>query len=132
MPCHYFYWFSMYLIIIPFQTFHAVINSHSTFGSIRQPLVPCHVPWCLSSTFSCPVCMTRDAACVTPGPCDITCEVPVFSCVGALSPNLFSFFFCLFFRAALETYGSSQARGRIRAAAAGLHHSHSNGGSLTH
>ena len=32
---------------------------------------------------------------------------------------------CLF-RAALAAYGASQARGRIRAAAADLHHSHSN------
>ena len=38
----------------------------------------------------------------------------------------FTFFsFCLF-RAVPEAYGSSQARGRIRAVAAGLHHSHSN------
>ena len=29
-------------------------------------------------------------------------------------------------------YGGSQARGQIRAAAAGPHHSHSNTGSLTH
>ena len=29
----------------------------------------------------------------------------------------FFFFFCLFFRAALAAYGSSQARGQIRAAA---------------
>ena len=34
-----------------------------------------------------------------------------------------------FFRAAPAAYGSSQARGGIRAAAAGLHHSHSNTGS---
>ena len=38
------------------------------------------------------------------------------------------FFFC-FFRATLMAYGSSQARGQIRAAAAGLHHNHSNVGS---
>ena len=37
-----------------------------------------------------------------------------------------------FFRAAPEVYGRSQARGRIGAAAAGLCHSHSNVGSLTH
>ena len=37
----------------------------------------------------------------------------------------FFFFFCLF-RAAPTAYGSSQARGQIGAAAAGLHHSHSN------
>ena len=30
------------------------------------------------------------------------------------------------------TYGSSQARGRIRAVAAALHHSHSNSGSELH
>ena len=32
----------------------------------------------------------------------------------------------LLFRAALAAYGISQARGRTEAAAAGLHHSHSN------
>ena len=36
--------------------------------------------------------------------------------------------FCLF-RAAPMAYGSSQARGQIRAVAAGLRHSHSNTGS---
>ena len=41
---------------------------------------------------------------------------------------LFIYLF-LFFRAAPATYGSSQARGPIRAAAASLHHSHSNVGS---
>ena len=47
---------------------------------------------------------------------------------------LFYFFTCIFsfFRAAPEAYGSSQARGGVRAAAASLHHSHSNAGSLTH
>ena len=35
------------------------------------------------------------------------------------------------FRAAPVAYGSSQARGQIRAAAAGLQYSHSNGGSET-
>ena len=42
-----------------------------------------------------------------------------------------TFFFCLP-RAAFKAYGNSQAGGQIRAAAAGLHHSHSNTGSLTH
>ena len=36
------------------------------------------------------------------------------------------FFMCCLFRAAPVAYRSSQARGRIRAVAAGLHHSHSN------
>ena len=40
-------------------------------------------------------------------------------------------YFCLF-RAALEVYGISQARGQIRAAAAGLNHSHSNARSELH
>ena len=35
----------------------------------------------------------------------------------------FFFFFLLFLRAILAAYGSSQARGQIRAVAAGLHHS---------
>ena len=49
------------------------------------------------------------------------------------------FFLCIFlfftfglFRAAPAVYGGSQARGQITAAAASLHHSHSNTGSLTH
>ena len=37
------------------------------------------------------------------------------------------FYFLSFFRAALAAYGSSQARGQIRAIGASLHHSHSNG-----
>ena len=37
-----------------------------------------------------------------------------------------SIFFFFFFRAASAAYGSSQARSQIRAAAAGLQHSHSN------
>ena len=43
-------------------------------------------------------------------------------------------FFCLFglFRAAPMAYGGSQAKGQIGAAAAGLHHSHSNAGSEPH
>ena len=49
----------------------------------------------------------------------------------------FFFFFCLFVflsfsRAALAAYGGSQARGLIRAIAAGLHHSRSNSGSMLH
>ena len=37
-----------------------------------------------------------------------------------------SYFIFLLLRATSASYGSSQVRGRIRAAAAGLHHSHSN------
>ena len=43
----------------------------------------------------------------------------------------FFFFFCLF-RAVPEAYGDSQARGRIGALAASLHHSHSNAQSELH
>ena len=39
------------------------------------------------------------------------------------------FFFFFFFRAEPVAYGSPQARGRIRAMAAGLWHSHSSAGS---
>ena len=38
-------------------------------------------------------------------------------------------FIYLLFRAATAAYENSQARGRIRAAAAGLHHRHSHAGS---
>ena len=43
-----------------------------------------------------------------------------------------SFCFVLLSRATLKAYGSSQARGGIRATATSLHHSHSNARSLTH
>ena len=45
---------------------------------------------------------------------------------------LFIYLFILLFRAAPLSYGSSQARGWIRAMAISLHHSHSNTRSLTH
>ena len=51
---------------------------------------------------------------------------------GDLIKLLRDFFFFAFFRAMPSTHGSFQARGRIRAAAAGLHHSHSNAGSELH
>ena len=41
-------------------------------------------------------------------------------------------FYFLLFRAIPAAYGRSQARGRIRAMAAGLHHSHGNTGSEPH
>ena len=46
--------------------------------------------------------------------------------LNALSPEIVVCLFVVFFRATPEVYGSSQARGSIGAAAAGLHHSHSN------
>ena len=42
------------------------------------------------------------------------------------------FVFCLLFGATLTAYGGTQVRGLIRATAAGLRHSHSNSGSLSH
>ena len=49
-----------------------------------------------------------------------------------LSVSLSLFFFFGLFRALLAAYGGSQARGQIEAAAANLHHSHSNSGSEPH
>ena len=49
-------------------------------------------------------------------------QAHVLLCFGFLS-------FILFFRATLEAYGGSQARGQIGAIVAGLHQSHSNVGS---
>ena len=51
--------------------------------------------------------------------------------LNALSPEIVVCLFVVFFRATPEVYGSSQARGQTRAPAAGLHHSHSNTGSVT-
>ena len=42
---------------------------------------------------------------------------------------IFTCFYFLLFRAAPAAYGGSQARGRMGAAATGLHHSHSHSGS---
>ena len=56
-------------------------------------------------------------------PCSSTL-VPLFSSLLLLF-LLFFLVFCLF-RATLAAYGGSRPRGRIRATAASLHHSHSN------
>ena len=45
---------------------------------------------------------------------------------------LFCFLFCFVFRAIPVAYGNSQARGQIRAEAAGLCHRHSNARSELH
>ena len=45
---------------------------------------------------------------------------------------IFIYLFICCFRATPIAYGGSQSRGQIGAVAAGLHHSHSNTGSLTH
>ena len=47
-------------------------------------------------------------------------------------PFFNAFFFLFLFMAAPVPYRSSQARGQIRAVAAGLHHSHSNASSEPH
>ena len=46
--------------------------------------------------------------------------------------KFYFFLFFLRFRVAPEAYGGSQARGLIRAIAAGLHQSHSNAGFKPH
>ena len=46
--------------------------------------------------------------------------------------SLFVLFCLVFFRAAPAAYGGSQARGQIRATAAGLHHNPGNTGSESH
>ena len=66
-----------------------------------------------------------------------TWSVPKFGLENILSPSelickTFFFFFFGFFRVELVAYGSSQARGQIRAAAASLCHSHSNSRSQPH
>ena len=52
----------------------------------------------------------------------------------SLKNRIIVFYFILFcrFRATYTAYGGSQARGQIRAVAAGLHHSHNNAGSEPH
>ena len=70
---------------------------------------------------------------VAVGPPSVGAETSWSICKGHDSALIFFFFFCLlsffFLRAAPEAYGRSQARGLIRAVAAGLHHSHSHSAS---
>ena len=85
-----------------------------------------------------PLSEVRDQACVlmdtsqihfhwgmrgTPRGLGFSLYSDVFLFASSIFYSLFTFFFFfLLFRAALMAYGSSQARGRIRAAATGLHH----------
>ena len=52
--------------------------------------------------------------------------------MGALELLVFCFCFCFLFRAKTAAYGGSWARDEHGAAAAGLHHCHSNAGSDLH
>ena len=63
----------------------------------------------------------------------IGCTIVLCTDIKAIGlPIVFVFIFFAFSRAAPAAYGDSQARGLIRAAAAGLHQSHSNTGSELH
>ena len=59
-------------------------------------------------------------------------RVSGFPYLGRVQSFFFFFFFFGLFRATPTAYRDSQAKGHIRAIAAGLHHSHSHAGSLTH
>ena len=61
----------------------------------------------------------------------ITYDIYLSYHLSAFSPKLCACVFLLF-RATPAAHGDSQARGRTGAAAAGLHHSHSNTGSGPH
>ena len=63
------------------------------------------------------------------GPAPALVLLDGYSLLSFLPPSLLT---SLFFRAAPAAYGSSQVRGRIRATALGLHHSHSNTRSEPH
>ena len=58
-------------------------------------------------------------------PMEYICHITIVTELSVVISFVFIYFFCLF-RAACVAYGSSQARGLTGAAAAGLHHSHSN------
>ena len=64
--------------------------------------------------------------------CFIACPLPIFVPPQAKNGFVVVVLVCFVFRAASTAYGSSQARGRIRAIAAGLHHRHSNARSELH
>ena len=58
--------------------------------------------------------------------------LPPFLSLPSFLPSFLSFLFFFLFMVTLVAYGSSPARGQIRAAAASLHHSDSNTGSKPH
>ena len=65
----------------------------------------------------------------TPKRADLNCKFPL---VFLYSLSFIIYLFIYLFRTIPMAYGGSQARGRIRAAGAGLHHSHSNARSEPH
>ena len=72
-----------------------------------------------------------EAASGTEGP--VRTIGPLLGLDASLGSAMLLFIHCfLFLRAALEAYGRTQARGCIRATAAGLYFSHSNAGSEPH
>ena len=74
-------------------------------------------------------CQARDqtrASAVTQAAAKTTLSLSCYATVGTAILQSFYFIFCLFLGPHPTAHGSSQARGRIRAAAAGLHHSNSN------
>ena len=65
--------------------------------------------------------------------CWTKCLKHILKLFGYSTQEVFCLFFVfLLFKATVVAYGSSQARGRIEATAASLHHSHSNTRSSTH
>ena len=63
---------------------------------------------------------------------NIQCRETVIQWVQSSDTMIFFSFFFFFFRAAPTAYGSSQAKGQIRAVVASLHHTHGNTGSESH
>ena len=86
------------------------------------PLLPCDMV----------IPLRRQRTCLCPGGLSVLLEPKEYQKKTKHKKRFFFFFFLVFLpfsRAALTAYGGSQARGQIRAVAASLHQSHSNGGS---
>ena len=76
-----------------------------------------------------PLPLFTDAQSNRPHAVSVSSFLPARLLGASLDVSYFFFFYCLFLRATLAPYGSSQARGWIRAVATGLCHSHSHAGS---
>ena len=87
------------------------------------------ISWSVQSGFVDFLCMLPIYICILNIPFTFYCLSFTFFVFSSFQLSTFFRIFFFLFRATPVAYGSSQGRGRIRATAAGPHHSHSNMGS---
>ena len=105
---------------------HSRNSLKETLGGLFTMASNIHNSWGLIPRNNCYICFIHSLLFYLLILSHNLCKHPKQDWLKTFLANVFLF---LLFRAAPVAYGSSQARGRIGATAAGLHHSHSNAGS---